>query len=335
MAIKLDMNKAYDRMEWDFLEACLEAYGFNGKWIHRIMKCVKGASYRFKINGEMSTKIFVETPRHFEDEHLGLSPETITHAIFHCPWTRPVWFASQLQINHDSNNFQCFGDWILLMEDSLKNQADFHAMGLRIIALTTWAIWKERSECIFQGRPPNPCATVAKLSSSILEDYEGSIQVQDQASNAIRGQQSNRRSHWIAPPQGRVKINVDAAFNKTTCRGAVAAICRDETGAQLMSHSRGIHAPSPLVAEAIAIREALTLILNLGLDHAQVESDNKEIISLIKNGKSRWEISLILQDIHSLRSGAGGVNFIWTPREGNSHAHDLAQSKARSLIFVN
>lgn len=42
-----------------------------------------------------------------------------------------------------------------------------------------------------------------------------------------------------------------------------------------MSHARGIHAPSPLVAEAIAIREALTLILNLGLGHAQVESDNK------------------------------------------------------------
>lgn len=32
IAIKLDMSKAYDRIEWDFLNACLMRFGFDTGW---------------------------------------------------------------------------------------------------------------------------------------------------------------------------------------------------------------------------------------------------------------------------------------------------------------
>nr|XP_029146216.1 uncharacterized protein LOC114924798 [Arachis hypogaea] len=57
IAIKLDMNKAYDRLEWDFLEMVLRKFGFAEKWIDLVMKCVRSASYRIKVNGELSKKI--------------------------------------------------------------------------------------------------------------------------------------------------------------------------------------------------------------------------------------------------------------------------------------
>ncbi|XP_021764901.1 uncharacterized protein LOC110729476 [Chenopodium quinoa] len=50
-AIKLDMNKAYDRVNWDFLFRLLQAYGFPPYWIHIIRQCVSTVSYQVLVNG--------------------------------------------------------------------------------------------------------------------------------------------------------------------------------------------------------------------------------------------------------------------------------------------
>lgn len=45
MAIKLDMSKAYDRIEWGFLEVMLKKMGYNDWWVHLILVCVSTVSY--------------------------------------------------------------------------------------------------------------------------------------------------------------------------------------------------------------------------------------------------------------------------------------------------
>ncbi|XP_019200076.1 PREDICTED: uncharacterized protein LOC109193678 [Ipomoea nil] len=50
-ALKLDMAKAYDRMEWPFLRSMLTALGFNNIWVDLIMLCVTTVSYNIKLNG--------------------------------------------------------------------------------------------------------------------------------------------------------------------------------------------------------------------------------------------------------------------------------------------
>ncbi|XP_016192574.1 uncharacterized protein LOC107633463 [Arachis ipaensis] len=57
IAIKLDMNKAYDRLEWNFLQRVMEKFGFSREWVKLMMSCVKSTTYRFKINGKLSAKI--------------------------------------------------------------------------------------------------------------------------------------------------------------------------------------------------------------------------------------------------------------------------------------
>jgi hypothetical protein len=47
------MSKAYDGVEWSFLQAMMQRLGFCDEWIHLIMKCVSSVSYRIKVNGNI------------------------------------------------------------------------------------------------------------------------------------------------------------------------------------------------------------------------------------------------------------------------------------------
>ena len=40
-ALKLDMSKAYDRVEWPFLEGMMLRLGFAESWVKLIMTCVR------------------------------------------------------------------------------------------------------------------------------------------------------------------------------------------------------------------------------------------------------------------------------------------------------
>ena len=52
LALKLDISKAYDRVEWAFLKKMMSKLGFPDVWIKRIMTCVSTPSFSVCINGK-------------------------------------------------------------------------------------------------------------------------------------------------------------------------------------------------------------------------------------------------------------------------------------------
>lgn len=53
MGLEIDISKAFDRLECNFIEYMLIKFGFQSLWIARIMACVRTVSYSFLHNGEL------------------------------------------------------------------------------------------------------------------------------------------------------------------------------------------------------------------------------------------------------------------------------------------
>jgi hypothetical protein len=55
-AYKLDLAKAYDRVDWSYLEGTLRKFGFTKAWIRWVMSCVKSVTYSVRLNGDLLKK---------------------------------------------------------------------------------------------------------------------------------------------------------------------------------------------------------------------------------------------------------------------------------------
>lgn len=50
--LNIDISKAYDRLEWSFVESIMYKFGFGQLWIDRVMKLIKSVSYSFTHHGQ-------------------------------------------------------------------------------------------------------------------------------------------------------------------------------------------------------------------------------------------------------------------------------------------
>ena len=53
-ALNLDLEKAFDKVEWPFLLSIFKHFGFSDKWIQMISQCISTPSFSILINGSLA-----------------------------------------------------------------------------------------------------------------------------------------------------------------------------------------------------------------------------------------------------------------------------------------
>ncbi|GJW91293.1 putative gag-pol polyprotein [Tanacetum coccineum] len=87
-AFKVDIQKAYDTVDWKFLETILVGFGFHLKMVQWIMVCVSGASYCISVNGNVhgyvsSVSVIMDALEEFK-QVSGLVPSIPKSTAYFC-----------------------------------------------------------------------------------------------------------------------------------------------------------------------------------------------------------------------------------------------------------
>ncbi|KAJ1395233.1 Ribonuclease H-like superfamily [Sesbania bispinosa] len=129
---------------------------------------------------------------------------------------------------------------------------------------------------------------------------------------------------WRKPIQEVIKCNTDAAWSPASQRGALAVVARDHRGSLLLGNAKIVHTFSPLVAEALALREAVMMAYNFNWDRVVFESDNLNLIQACRGENKLALIEFIVENIRTLAAGFLYVGFAWVSRNSNRVAHEVA-----------
>ncbi|RVX07620.1 hypothetical protein CK203_025244 [Vitis vinifera] len=92
VVFKIDFEKAYDHVRWDFLDQVLEKKGFSPKWRKWMSGCLSSVSYAVLVNG--SAKGWVKASRGLRQGRLADSQESFVS----------IWAYFWLKVNLDKSN---------------------------------------------------------------------------------------------------------------------------------------------------------------------------------------------------------------------------------------
>lgn len=133
-----------------------------------------------------------------------------------------------------------------------------------------------------------------------------------------------RETLWRPPDPNYYKINYDAAYNQRSGKAAIGVIIRDARGTCISALAKTTTSATPLMAEALGLREAMVLANKLFLSSVIFESNSLSLIETCRGKLVRSEIKNIINDVMKLKSQFQHCEFTWTARRGNGVAHCIA-----------
>ncbi|XP_042954599.1 uncharacterized protein LOC122291013 [Carya illinoinensis] len=185
-------------------------------------------------------------------------------------------------------------------------------------------LWSRRNAFVFKDQfmSPETITAMAQAEVSVLREVNSKVssRLEGGGSAAVAGRQ------WQLPEWPAVKVNFDAAFDKSLNRGAIGIVVRDCEGKlkACLTTSRD-QVFSAAQAEKAALQRALDMCIDMDLNHVVFEGDAKAIIEAVnsRNEDFSWG-GQETDDLQHVMRLHPGWKLSFALRSANGAAHNAA-----------
>ncbi|XP_019168039.1 PREDICTED: uncharacterized protein LOC109163789 [Ipomoea nil] len=217
------------------------------------------------------------------------------------------------------------GGSILEFLDALIKSAPTHQI-IRASAIF-WVLWKARNDKIWRD---------TSISSESLLIQVHSLQALWSSIMRTPGEASSSTASsaiWTPPPANWLKCNVDAALFATGA--GFGAVVRNQDGNFVAAKGGRLGSiQDPLLAEALAIAQALDWLQSIGLNNINLETDCLLFISAFNSGHSDFSyVGSIVKQCFQIANDIGTVQVRHVRRSSNHVAHVLARATDSSSVL--
>ncbi|XP_019150129.1 PREDICTED: uncharacterized protein LOC109146933 [Ipomoea nil] len=246
----------------------------------------------------------------------GLVEENVMHVLCSCTYASLVWNLLQLPIPpFNGNSFLFWAE--LWLGDASTLGCDVRGR----ICGVLHGIWSARNSVVWNGNLPTPTALCNRLSSSWVawQEYGARPKVPQAHLNTSFVHEGQR--------QNGVRCYVDAAFHNSHQNATYGFLVMEADGSYVAAANGPMECPyDPLMAEAMAVTEALSWLKNNGYAAASLFTDCAVLVTSLSNTRSfRSYIGFVLDACIRLISTMPGTIVTFVRRDANKAAHMLAK----------
>ncbi|XP_048229576.1 uncharacterized protein LOC125370040 [Ricinus communis] len=187
------------------------------------------------------------------------------------------------------------------------------------IVVIYWSLWTNRNDVVW-NRKKLSWRAVASRASSFLFQWGKARKLTDYFAGGD--------CLWQKPATGKYKLNVDASSSVERGKSGAGFVLRDDAGAWIT----GVlitrpYIVNPDVAEAWALKEALSRIHAKGMEEVQIETDCLRNIELLEEELHLNSYLLcLLKDCQDLIRVLNRCNLIFVYRSANTVAHMITKA---------